>query len=151
MKTLLAGAVLAASLLGSFAPAHADHADRHMTVIKSPTCGCCEAWVAIARKHGFDVDTEDTDELGPAKQLAGVPGELQSCHTARIGGYVVEGHVPMAAIDRLLAERPNIRGIAVPGMPIGSPGMGDDPQARFSVHAFGTSDGSQPVFHEAGR
>ncbi|TFF17655.1 DUF411 domain-containing protein [Jiella endophytica] len=151
MKTVLASVLLAATTFGQPAPARADHDERHMTVVKSPTCGCCEAWVAIARKYGFEVETRDTDDLDTAKRLAGVPEPLRSCHTAEIGGYVVEGHVPMEAIEKLLSERPKIRGISVPGMPMGSPGMGDDPNARFDVHAFGTADGSQPVFYEAGR
>lgn len=149
MKTHLAAA-LAAGLMTPLT-AHADHADRHMTVVKSPTCGCCTAWVDIAREHGFSVDTRETEDLTPAKQAAGVPANLQSCHTAKIGGYAVEGHVPMTAIDRLLAERPAIRGLAVPGMPMGSPGMGDDPRARFDVYAFGGADGKQAIFHQVGK
>ena len=148
-KRLIAMALVAAGL-GFPAAAKADHSATHMTVVKSPTCGCCAAWVDIARKHGFDVDVEDTEDLTPIKQAAGVPAEMEGCHTARIGGYVVEGHVPMAAIDRLLAERPSIRGIAAPGMPMGSPGMGDDPNATFDVHAFGTADGELPVYYKAG-
>lgn len=134
------------------------HADSHVTmaehgtmhVTKSPTCGCCTAWVALAREAGFDVDTTDTrDYVGP-KQEAGVPGDLWACHTATIDGYVVEGHVPFAALAKLLKDRPDIAGIAVPGMPAGSPGMGNDPSARYNVIAFGRMAATGEVFYRAG-
>ncbi|MBB3951491.1 DUF411 domain-containing protein [Aureimonas jatrophae] len=91
----------------------------------------------IARKHGFDVTVEDREDMTAVKRSLGVTEAVESCHTARIGGYVVEGHVPMEAVDRLLAERPQVAGIAAPGMPAGSPGMGDDLDAEFDVLSFG--------------
>jgi hypothetical protein len=94
-----------------------------VTVYKSPTCGCCTEWVAHLRRHGFRVKTADLTDLQPIKTRHGVPAALQSCHTALVDGYVVEGHVPADLVDRLLQERPGIVGIAVPGMPVGSPGM----------------------------
>lgn len=94
-----------------------------MTVYKSPACGCCAKWIEHVRAHGFAVKTIDTDELMAVKARAGVPDALGSCHTAMIGGYVVEGHVPAADIAKLLREKPRARGIAVAGMPMGSPGM----------------------------
>jgi hypothetical protein len=96
-----------------------------MTVEKSPTCGCCTAWVDHMRAAGFDVRTRDVDQeaLWRTKAMAGVTPETASCHTAMIDGYVVEGHVPAEDVRRLLAERPRALGLAVPGMPIGSPGM----------------------------
>ena len=146
-------AVLAASVLGVAGYLTLDTAVQaeEVTLYKNPQCGCCEGYADYLRENGFDVTVEPTHELVPMSRSSGIPDGFQGCHLAFIDDYVVSGHVPVATIDRLLAERPNIRGIAVPGMPIGSPGMGDDPQARFSVHAFGTPDGSQPVFHEAGR
>ena len=92
-------------------------------VYKSPTCGCCSKWVDHMREEGFEVRTTDTSDLADFKASHGVPGQVESCHTALVGGYVVEGHVPASDIQRLLRERPAIRGVAVPGMPIGSPGM----------------------------
>ena len=94
-----------------------------ITVFKSPSCGCCGKWVEYMRSHGFTVATRDMEDLEAIKKMAGVPDGLQSCHTATVGGYVVEGHVPVEAVRRLLRERPKTRGIAVPGMPAGSPGM----------------------------
>lgn len=92
-------------------------------VHKSATCGCCEAWVEHLRKAGFEVTVQNTTELNAVKQRAGVPAHMASCHTAEIDGYFVEGHVPVKDIERLLAQRPQAKGLAVPGMPIGSPGM----------------------------
>lgn len=144
--------------LASFGAVGMAHADSHfemadygtMHVTKSPTCGCCEAWVTLAREQGYEVETTDTiDYVGP-KQDAGVPDDLWACHTATIDGYVVEGHVPFAAIAKLLEERPEITGIAVPGMPGGSPGMGNDPTARYDVLAFGGDAGEGEVFYRAG-
>ncbi|WP_281968005.1 DUF411 domain-containing protein [Roseovarius nanhaiticus] len=126
----------------------ANHGTMHVT--KSPTCGCCGAWVALAREEGYDVEVTDIQNVTPTKRAAGIPGDLWSCHTAMIEGYVVEGHVPFDALAKLLEERPDIAGIAVPGMPAGSPGMGDDPAARFDVIAFGGDAGAGEVFYRAG-
>ena len=92
-------------------------------VVKSPTCGCCTAWVEHLRAAGFEVRVTDVADLTPTARRLGVPDHLRSCHTASVGGYAIEGHVPAADIRRLLAERPEAAGIAVPGMPMGSPGM----------------------------
>ena len=122
-----------------------------MHVTKTPTCGCCGAWVDLAREHGFEVEVTDTADYAGMKAAAEVPEALWSCHTAEIEGYVVEGHVPFAAIDRLLSERPQIEGISAPGMPAGSPGMGDDPNAVYDVIAWGGAAGDGAVFHTVGR
>ncbi len=94
-----------------------------ITVYKSPTCGCCTAWIEHLRAEGYEVIAEDVDNLAVIKAELGVAPHLTSCHTALVDGYVVEGHVPAGDIDRLLAERPEIAGLSAPGMPIGSPGM----------------------------
>lgn len=94
-----------------------------MTVHKSPDCGCCGIWVEHARKAGFPVRVNDTDDMLAIKQRLGIPGDLLSCHTVEVDGYVVEGHVPLKDIQRLLSERPKARGLLLPGMPVGSPGM----------------------------
>lgn len=92
-------------------------------VHKSPTCGCCGSWVEHLRHAGFQVEVRETDDLAPVKERLGVPYGKGSCHTAEIGGYVVEGHVPADDIKRLLREKPQARGLVLPGMPLGSPGM----------------------------
>ncbi|GLK74974.1 metal-binding protein [Methylopila jiangsuensis] len=113
-----------------------------MTVHKDPTCGCCEAWVDHVRAAGYEARVVEVASINAVKAKLGVPPGLRSCHTAEIDGYVLEGHVPAAAIARLLTERPNVRGLAVPGMPIGSPGMeveGREPEA-YDVMAFGEGE-----------
>ena len=96
-----------------------------ITVYKTPNCGCCVKWVEYLRKEGFEVKAVNRDDLAPIKQRAGVPSAMSACHTALVDGYVVEGHVPAQAIRKLLQERPNTLGLAVPGMPANSPGMGE--------------------------
>lgn len=107
-------------------------------VHKSAYCGCCANWVEHLRKEGFEVEVHETEELARVKSELGVPTELESCHTAEVEGYVVEGHVPADVIARLLTERPDVRGIAVPGMPAGSPGMetSDGQTEPFDIVSF---------------
>ena len=94
-----------------------------ITVWKTPSCGCCHEWVAHLRKSGFEVVTHDVDDTAPVRQKLGLNAKFGSCHTARLNSYVVEGHVPAQELRRLLRERPKALGLAVPGMPMGSPGM----------------------------
>ena len=128
----------------SVQPAEADGAGSEasaqplVTVYKSPTCGCCEDWITHMEENGYVVEAHDTNDLVALKTENHVPSQLQSCHTAIIDGYVIEGHVPAEDINQLLAERPDVAGLAVPGMPVGSPGMevdGYDAQP-FDVIAF---------------
>ena len=121
-----------------------------MTVYKTPTCGCCRLWVDHVRAHGFRATTTDIADVTPVKATHKVPSDLQSCHTALIGGYVVEGHVPAADIQRLLRERPDIIGLAVPGMPSGSPGMENGTVEAYEVIAMG-KDGSRKVWAKHGQ
>lgn len=116
-----------------------------VTVYKSPTCGCCTAWVDHMRNAGFRVATVDTADVNPVKQRHGVPDALGSCHTATIGQYVIEGHVPAEDIRRLLAETRDVKGLAVPGMPVGSPGMEGAYRQAYEVIAF-TSGAASSVF-----
>ena len=102
-------------------------------VHKSPSCGCCGAWVDHMRQAGFEVQVDETDELEPIRKRLGVPYAKGSCHTAEVGGYVVEGHVPAADIKRLLAEKPKAKGLVLPGMPMGSPGM-ESPDGRVAPY-----------------
>ncbi|HEX8848869.1 MAG TPA: DUF411 domain-containing protein [Gemmatimonadaceae bacterium] len=113
--------------------------DSVLVVYKTPTCGCCKGWVDRMKEAGFTVEVHDVPDLSAIKSDAGIPEELQACHTARIGGYVVEGHVPASDIRRLLAERPAVTGIATPGMPTGSPGMEGAYKDRYDVMTFGGS------------
>lgn len=107
-----------------------------VTVYKSPTCGCCSKWVDYLRANGFDVKTVDLEDLSEIKASSGVPRSVQTCHTAVVAGYVVEGHVPVDALRKLLADKPKVAGIGVPGMPIGSPGMDGSPAQHYDVVAW---------------
>ena len=113
-----------------------------VTVYKTPTCGCCAKWVRHLRGAGLEVTAVDVPDLRQIKAENGVPRHLSSCHTALVDGYVVEGHVPAGDVLRLLEERPQIAGLAVPGMPIGSPGMeGPNPES-YTVYAFEATGGT---------
>lgn len=108
-----------------------------LTVYKTPSCGCCNAWVEHVKGAGFDVRAIEVADTGPIATQYAVPRALRSCHTAIVGGYAIEGHVPAREIRRLLEERPDVAGLAVPGMPIGSPGMEmGDRRDRYQVIAF---------------
>ena len=117
-----------------------------VTVYKSPSCGCCSNWVDHMREHGYAVVVNDMEDVQPVKTREGVTDALASCHTATVGGYVVEGHVPAADVQRLLSDRPAITGIAVPGMPMGSPGMEGGSVDRYDVLAFDRATGATRVF-----
>jgi hypothetical protein len=108
-----------------------------VTVYKSPTCGCCNKWIEHMQANGFTVKAQNVADIMPYKSANGVPLALGSCHTAKVDGYVIEGHVPAADIKRLLKERPKVLGLAVPGMPVGSPGMEQGAhKERYDVLTF---------------
>ena len=106
------------------------------TVYKTPQCGCCKEYVDYLRQNGFTVKAVDLDDLAPIKRKLGVPQALEGCHTTVIDGYAIEGHVPAASIKRLLSERPAIKGISLPGMPAGSPGMSGKKTEPFEIYTI---------------
>jgi len=108
-----------------------------ITVHKDPNCGCCTGWVRHLQKAGFTVKTIETAALDEVKTRLGVPADLAACHTAQVSGYLVEGHVPAVALKRFLGEKPNAAGLAVPGMPVGSPGMEGGTPQPYEVVLFG--------------
>ena len=108
-----------------------------VSVHRDPNCGCCLGWVQHLQKAGFPTKVLETKDLDAVKTRLGVPDDLAACHTAEVAGYVIEGHVPAAALRRLLAEKPNATGLAVPGMPIGSPGMEGGTPEPYEVVLFG--------------
>ena len=124
----------------------ANDADTNSHVVKNPQCGCCNAWIEILEGDGFNVTTEDRSksELAAFKIESGIPKDMLSCHTAKIGGYFIEGHVPANDIKRLIEERPDALGLAVPAMPYGSPGMGPEEEREaydvFIIMANGTAE-----------
>ncbi|MGS1079259.1 DUF411 domain-containing protein [Pseudoxanthomonas beigongshangi] len=140
--TKSAGSIAAAGSLAA-APAHLPLIRVH----KSASCGCCGVWVDHVRAAGFPVEVHDTEDMMTVKDRLGVPEPMMSCHTAEVDGYFVEGHVPAEDIKRLIAEKPKARGIAVPGMPLGSPGM-EMPDGRtqpYEVTLVG-GDGATETF-----
>lgn len=116
-----------------------------LTVYKSPTCGCCTKWVDHMRAAGFTVTVNDVKSVEPVKREHAVPTDMASCHTALVNGYVIEGHVPVDVVQRLLKERPKVSGIAVPGMPMGSPGMEGPRADNYNVFTF-DADGRTAVY-----
>jgi hypothetical protein len=135
---LVVGGALVAVLASGVAAARPERSapPRRITVYKSPSCGCCKKWIDHLEAQGFAVTAVDTADMQSVKRTLGVPSALGSCHTAVVEGYLVEGHVPADLIQRLVTERPTTRGIAVPGMPIGSPGMEGPYREHYDVVAF---------------
>jgi hypothetical protein len=144
-KRIFWGSSLAAlaAVLGLLATHQSGAAD--IQVYKSPTCGCCGKWVKHMEDAGFSVNVENVHDLAPIKRELGVPGRMQSCHTAKVGDYVVEGHVPADLVKRMLDEKPDIKGLAVPGMPMGSPGMEGPRKDPYDVIAIG-NDGRVSIY-----
>lgn len=132
MGQYLRAALVASAMLVAASPAAA----ATIEVIKTATCGCCSKWVEHLRKEGLRVKTTDVADVTPTARKLGVPDALRSCHTAKAGGYAIEGHVPAADIKRLLRERPKAAGIAVPGMPAGSPGMESATKQQYATLIF---------------
>lgn len=136
--------VAAATAWLSISTLDAEGAD--IVVYKSPSCGCCSNWVAHLRDNGFEVSVVNVSSTQPTRERLGVPRRLGSCHTAQVGTYWVEGHVPADLIERLITEQSgDIRGIAVPGMPVGSPGMEGPKPVPYKVLAYGL-DGQTAVY-----
>lgn len=142
LKLLLLAAIL---MLEACAP-KTDSGQATIEVWKSPTCSCCSKWVEHLREGGFNVTVHNETAMNPLKTKLGVPQALASCHTAVVDGYVIEGHVPIEDIRRLLSEKPKTLGLAVPGMPIGSPGMEQsDRHDPYETLAF-TAGGESSVY-----
>ena len=143
MKRTIPTLVLAAALSLAAPAAWADNAK--VVVYKSPTCGCCTKWMDHLEENDIDVESQDVRDVSPIKRANGVPPGMTACHTALAGGYFIEGHVPAEDVKRLLKERPEIAGLTVPGMPIGSPGMEGPHPERYRVFAVGR-DGKLSTF-----
>lgn len=132
-------------LTSGAASAQADVAPKAV-LYKNPQCSCCEGYADYLRGYGFDVTVKPTNDLAMISKNAGVPAELEGCHTMFIDGYVIDGHVPVGIVRRLLTERPSIKGITLPGMPLGSPGMVGQKTAPFVVYALPKDGGAPTVF-----
>jgi len=144
-RALLAGGAAALAALTRPDRLLAQAAGTPMLVYKDPDCGCCHNWVEIMKGSGFEVSVRDTRDMASIKKRYQVGSRLASCHTAVVAGYVIEGHVPADVIRQLLREKPKAVGLAVPGMPIGSPGMEGSPKQAYEVLRF-DADGKTVVF-----
>jgi hypothetical protein len=149
MKPVLGAALLALALSH---PAAALPADEAVTVYRTPWCGCCHAWAEELEKAGYQVKSVIQEDLSQIRKQAGVPADMEGCHVASVDGYFLEGHVPLEAIRKLQVDnRPDIAGLAVPGMPQGSLGMGPDPTANYEVLAVSRDPSVAPsVFFKVG-
>ncbi len=133
-----------ATLLAVSTPALAEPVQA--ILYKDPQCGCCETYAAYLRRNGFEVDVKPTNDLAEISRKAGVPEEMEGCHTMFIDGYVIDGHVPVNIVRKLLSEKPAVAGITLPGMPSGSPGMTGTKAGKFTIYAV-TKDGKAPVVY----
>ncbi len=143
MKMTYRLAVLAA-LTATPLPAFA--ATINAVMYKNPSCSCCETYAAYLEQNGFKVELKPTNDLARISASLGVPDNLQGCHSVVIGNYVVDGFIPVDLIKKMLAERPAITGISLPGMPMGSPGMGGEKTESWTIYAF-TKDGRTPAVY----
>ena len=137
-------AVLAVAAFCVYGTALAGESINTGTMYKSPLCGCCEGHAQYLKENGYELEIIETEDLAAIREKHGVPETMAGCHTIVIDGYVIEGHVPASSIDRLMTERPAIKGISLPGMPLGSPGMGGEKTEPFVVYAI--SEGEPQVF-----
>lgn len=133
------------AVAGLAAAAFAAQAAETVEVYKSPYCGCCQHWVEYMKANGFEVKVTDVDNVDAARQRLGMPQKYGACHSAKVGGYLVEGHVPAEDVRKLLAQKPKALGIAVPAMPPGSPGMPSDKPVPYDTLLV-QHDGSSNVF-----
>ena len=133
-----------AAMIATPVPAFA--ATIEAVMYKNPQCSCCEAYATYLEQNGFKVDIKPVNNLSQISSDAGVPADLEGCHTIMVDGYVIDGLVPVEIVKKVLAERPAIAGITLPGMPTGAPGMGGDKAGPFTVYAF-TKDGKAPTVY----
>ncbi|MEQ8396165.1 DUF411 domain-containing protein [Thalassobaculum sp.] len=131
-------------LMLPLSPAHAADPAKTATLYKNPQCGCCEAYADYLRENGYEVTVVPTHDLQLIKQEQGVPEHFEGCHTTLIDNYVVEGHVPVKTLNRLLTERPAIKGISLPGMPMGSPGMNGQKAGPFQIYEI--AEGAPKIY-----
>jgi hypothetical protein len=145
-RHVVRGLVALFGLVAALGAGSALATDDEIAMFKDPNCGCCTKWADHMRENGFTVQEISSRDMARVKGDAGVPRTLGSCHTAKVGNYIVEGHVPAADVRRLLAEQPPVVGISAPGMPLGSPGMeGPYESQRYDVVSF-DADGNVAVF-----
>lgn len=138
MHKLLSALVVAGiAAMTALAAPEASAQSREVTLHKNPGCQCCDGYADYLRENGFTVTVKPTHDLAQMSRAAGIPEDFQGCHLSQIDGYVVSGHVPVETVNRLLSERPDIAGVTLPGMPLGSPGMSGSKTEPFTVYEIG--------------
>lgn len=143
-KLLSVLAIVGIASTTNLATPEASAQSREVTLHKNPGCQCCDGYADYLRENGFTVTVKPTHDLSQMSRAAGIPDEFQGCHLSQIGGYVVGGHVPVETVNRLLSERPDISGITLPGMPMGSPGMSGTKAEPFTIYEIG---GEEPEIY----
>jgi hypothetical protein len=143
MRKLLTFVAIAV-ILAFATPLAAQNSTPNITIYKNPQCGCCQAYADNLAKNGFAVTVKPTHDLVAMSRKAGIPDDFQGCHRGYVDGYVVSGHVPVNTVKRLLSERPRIKGVTLPGMPMGSPGMNGQKTMPFTIYEVGS--GAPKVF-----
>lgn len=144
MSNIIVKTLVLATFLLSAGPALAGEKD--VTLYKNPQCGCCEGYADYLRENGFAVTVKPTHDLSGMSREAGIPDDVQGCHLSFIDGYVVSGHVPVGTVNKLLTERPDIKGVTLPGMPMGSPGMSGTKGGPFEMLEIQKSGGVGGVY-----
>jgi hypothetical protein len=132
--------LIAITLVGVMMGTNSIASDKEVALYKTPNCGCCDGYADYLRENGFNVKVNPTDKLGVMSREAGMPGNFQGCHLSFIDGYFVSGHVPISAINKLLSERPAVKGITLPSMPLGSPGMSGVKSEPFTTYSIGEGE-----------
>jgi len=143
-KKILGGAVLGLIVTAAYLNTAHTAAAKNVTLYKNPQCGCCENYANYLREYGFTVTVKPTHDLVDMSKTAGIPENFQGCHLALIDTYVVSGHVPISTVNKLLTEKPKIKGVTLPGMPTGSPGMGGPKTGPFKIYQIGSG---QPAIY----
>lgn len=137
IKKIVAVAMIAFIVSGTYLFISGDAVAKDVVLYKNPQCGCCENYAQYLRENGFTVTVKPTHDLVEMSKSAGIPEEFQGCHLAQIDGYVVSGHVPIKTVMKLLTEKPDIKGVTLPGMPMGSPGMSGPKEGPFEIYQIG--------------
>ena len=145
MRSLISAVTLAATILFNLFPMRAHAGEGEATLFKNPQCGCCSAYADHLRQSGYKVKEVPTEQMSLIKKSYGISDDMASCHTTLIDGYVIEGHVPINIVDRFLSEKPEVTGIFLPGMPMGSPGMGIEKEEPFQVYSYDLNDGDKAI------
>jgi hypothetical protein len=140
MRKLVIAVAAAVLLLNGVHAVSSPASAQEVTLYKDPQCGCCSEYAEYLRKNGFSIAVKPTDNLDAMNRETGIPKNLQSCHLAFVNGYFVSGHVPVGIVRRVLKERPAIKGVSLPGMPMGSPGMSGTKTEPFVVYGIGTGE-----------